>query len=1606
MSQMQGQESAETALTDLLALRERLTRDAKGANRANREGNGDGAVGAHGQQPLDYAAAFSLILPWATSLRKVVASATGKDAKAPVPTTSAFEALDFLLLRAKSVLAAGAYPDELPLVRTQLSLPFLLELVSVLYTTWENQLSSAQQRLKSSLATLLAIASPAILNFPQVAQSLQAKVLADAYDSKRGLQVLEVLLKYGTLEDFAPFAAAPAAGDEEGDVREGVIRRFIAAMVLHEEMAPVVGRVAMAWVDKCWASAPSDDGTWWIRPSIAACRRGDARIRHSVATYVLAGVFAKRKAAFKEVLRAGGYLFEDESSLAGMDEQDLETALAILKTGNALNLVELDASTLSVPDKGVPKVALPNALLAACLHHSSTSLRTSALSLLVLSPSSSTLFPLSSFPLLRAFYAYSLGEEDGDFRMSTVSSTGRLFLRLRDSSWRAHRTVAKGKDGAAAAQEYLDAAKAFVGWFLDLVGRDNLNPARPYRVKMNALRLLDLALKARVDPRYRVDEVAPEVVKAAAGKDATAGYSSYRQGGQTPSFQAKHRQLQQRNDNRPSTPSSDSAAPVTADEFGWPFAIDLVNAATTQTLLRQLLSTYAALRFLVIATLERFPAPLPGYEGAAGADKAKRELLLPALRMIRSGREAEASAGAGIIGLVWRKWVLESLEAGVAPSFTLGSVGGWQEGAETRAGPAGFAFIASLLDLIEQQLSHYRADLAQAAAVAPMHGTLLALRHLFISIPLRAYDTLSTPEERRALFHRAFGVVQRVWDVTAPVLAAKAPEGGAAEEEADNEEARAIRFERKAAAQEDEGDEEEVAEGTGGPQHKIILSACWRAMKEAGELLETILRLPSELDTESFRQVWSLDEIRAIGELFGTWLRLARHRGTVANLHPCYTRSAGALLAAGKNWPEVGKLPEEWLNKHLEDIVSARISITRRSAALPFIILGLLLTILPSSRPTFDAAFTRLFEIAESTSADITDSSRVHAMNTIRTVFLDAKGGVAAAGYVERGFLVSISLFWSPNWICRNVALLLFATLIGRAFNARRINLDRDPVSLAKRLTIDDFFVRYPSLEKVLREELERGWRESQEAQPSSNLHSPLFSILMLFSLLQTPRRLDAPRSSPSYADAFLTIVKACAKSRVWKIRDAAGDALTGLVAPDEVGETARELLGGIEADLVSLSVNELHGRLVQVQRLLEANVALSGEEEEQVSAIYLRLVPSILPPVASAREPLRPQVPYAVLSAFLHIALRLPSSLSPPSSPLAPLALSYLSQAESWAPEAYHLPSAEEFLRSAWRVLYASSASTAEQLALAKAGLQARSIEVQRAALAALETSGTQAEPAADLLARVVLDEKYAGDVRVAAAELLRALPGAGAAEYGALARLHAETPIVPLREAVLPVLAGAALSEEEQRAVLDLLHSASDVNESVESRESASLALRALSRSSAVLPASLVPRQAHLLARLLQDDDPVVREHAHAALSARLVEAKAVERAVRSGGEECSGLLIREEGADFERDVATLANPTSLLFAVEKPNIFLDFTVSHSLLLSSASAAGDARAALDRLNGASSALEKGPLGTGGNELVSRWARVWVQRVEGAQGRGAATQGAGEAVRRLRGSV
>jgi hypothetical protein len=109
-------------------------------------------------------------------------------------------------------------------------------------------------------------------------------------------------------------------------------------------------------------------------------------------------------------------------------------------------------------------------------------------------------------------------------------------------------------------------------------------------------------------------------------------------------------------------------------------------------------------------------------------------------------------------------------------------------------------------------------------------------------------------------------------------------------------------------------------------------------------------------------------------------------------------------------------------------------------------------------------------------------------------------------------------------------------------------------------------------------------------------------------------------------------------------------------------------------------------------------------------------------------------------------------------------------------------------------------------------------------------------------------------------------------------------------------------------------------------------------------------------------------------------------------------------------EQDLALLSNPSSLLFAVEKPNIFRDFALTTSLLLPffSSGSPQEVKARVgqqvaklaEAVEAGSRNLPAGPLGVTGNELVSRWANTLIRRLD------AMGEEENEAVSRLRFSI
>lgn len=602
---------------------------------------------------IDYSAGYNLALSPFTST-KPTSTEANKDSPA------ALLSLELIQLLLQSALID--LPTT-PTLGTLHSDAFLLHLFSTIYAAWDGSRTHLLLKCRGALLALLAL--EAALGRDPVRRQVEAQVLVDPWLHKRSINCFQILASQLPVDELAAFGVA-ALGEGAESTGTAVLRRLTEGMASSDDVATLSGKVGFEWVQKVWSEG-KDSELFWVRPVVEASLR-TAQGRNNLCLYLLPPLFKAHPQAVRQLLQAAGLEFDSASTdKTTRTETQLETAIAWLRVANQLGLIQLDSAAPtdpSAPATSTPttKVQLPTPLLLTCLHHASPSLRFSAFSVLVQSAVPHAPVPPAQFALLRTFFVHSLGEDDPEFRQEFLAMSGKLLLRMRESVWKAK----KRADGAA----YVEAVRCFLGeWAGELVGE--LSPAKPFRIKMNALRLLDILLQTQLDPRFATEA------------QTAGGYSSYRKTAPTPmpAFGNKHKRPAE---GQPTPSKTQQATGSGFAQRAWPFEIDLVTAHTTFVLLRQLQSTYTALRALAISILDKFPG-LPGYTGGqAEGDKAKRELLVPSLKMVRSGRESEASAGASVIALVWKKCVLEG-----GADWNLGQIGGWAkgEGEQSERGP-------------------------------------------------------------------------------------------------------------------------------------------------------------------------------------------------------------------------------------------------------------------------------------------------------------------------------------------------------------------------------------------------------------------------------------------------------------------------------------------------------------------------------------------------------------------------------------------------------------------------------------------------------------------------------------------------------------------------------------------------------------------------------------------------------------------------------------------------------------------------------------------------------------------------------------------------------
>lgn len=423
----------------------------------------------------------------------------------------------------------------------------------------------------------------------------------------------------------------------------------------------------------------------------------------------------------------------------------------------------------------------------------------------------------------------------------------------------------------------------------------------------------------------------------------------------------------------------------------FPFKMPIANARFSKLLVDIFMNPYEFNRAQAFDILCQFPSPLPGIESKNDV----QNLLWWGLNNVVSTRAGESDSGAMVFRLIFNKYVV-GLDFDLSPEQNHAATGGDKKEANTSSA---IVFTERLLDLLEKQVTIAKTNLLLAAQQHPMHGTLLALQYVFQEL-----DYNSTVKEHGSIWKnihkRAIALIHMTCDTAMPVLSDASPEGNIPTDYREDDE--------------EEDEEDELEQTTEGPKHQVILSCCWRAVKEASTLLQVMIsKAPASSSGDD--AILSHDELVKSGLLFQHLLTNIRHRGAFSAVYPAYVSLNTRLIMSRDT--TIAQLPATWLQENLDSLTSSNISITRRSAGLPLCILAIVSSEPSVKKELLNKAMTYLMELARSeppVDADQRiDLPQVHAYNIMRTIFMDSKLGNHVLEYASQGFSLAINGFSS-----------------------------------------------------------------------------------------------------------------------------------------------------------------------------------------------------------------------------------------------------------------------------------------------------------------------------------------------------------------------------------------------------------------------------------------------------------------------------------------------------------------------------------------------------------------------------------------------------------------
>ncbi|WWC65932.1 uncharacterized protein I303_108554 [Kwoniella dejecticola CBS 10117] len=585
------------------------------------------------------------------------------------------------------------------------------------------------------------------------------------------------------------------------------------------------------------------------------------------------------------------------------------------------------------------------------------------------------------------------------------------------------------------------------------------------------------------------------------------------------------------------------------------------------------MSEYTEVRNRSRKILESATIPLSGYETLS--TPPSQALLRSALDSINLPRKTQAEAGKAALCILFTKLVIHPTDHDQAVRF-----------------------VGNLIDKLEGAIEKVERDLVKGIEAYPLHGSLTAISDLLQCLDM---TTAAAQQAWKPTLHRIFDVISRIWNITKTVisLAPSTVQGASDADRPEHEIARAYEVMATTGDEEDDGEGEEM-------DHTGLLSGCWRATRNAGELLATIVSLP--ITQSASQTIWSKENVDRAGQLFLIWMHEIRHRGTFSKIASAFAQ----LIDAVRPVPELRSLCDEWLQHELRTIASDQHSTTRRSAALPYSILS----IVSSDEDLLNTALKALLDLASVDNDATSNVTKVHAFNVLKIVMLDARQTKWFSTWFERGVITALRAFESEDWNVRNVGLILFSTLVHRCLSPARGGQDlyKSRSTLSTRQSFSTFHSKYPDILPYITKYLEIHTE-------GENTHSPVFPILIII------RSLRYDDECETIVKGMRDVVERYLSNREYQIRQVAAQALSSMVSPAQAFDTAMNC-----TTEEGLGMNATHGRILYLQQLIsnvipwsdsaitsKANANADARFENKLLALVERFVPAHCPPITQA---------------------------------------------------------------------------------------------------------------------------------------------------------------------------------------------------------------------------------------------------------------------------------------------------------------------------------------------------------------------------------------------------